>query len=190
MEGRAYEIVKMGGQVRGSCFFAAEGIFGECAFRDGFVALKVGNSDGYGTASANKTAELYYGILLIIEKVILLKLLKKAPAVLGHVYTMVIVMLGWALFYFEDTGALFAFFGRAFSAGETATEGLNAILGYLPLLLISILAATPLGSRIYQKLKETRWADYAMIPVGAVILILCVAALASQSYNPFIYFRF
>ena len=133
---------------------------------------------------------LYYGILLIIEKVILLKLLKKAPAVLGHAYTMVIVMLGWALFYFEDTGALFAFFGRAFSAGETAAEGLNAILGYLPLLLLSILAATPLGSRIYQKLKETRWADYAMIPVGAVILILCVAALASQSYNPFIYFRF
>jgi len=76
------------------------------------------------------------------------------------------------------------------SAGATTAEGLNAIWGYLPLLLISILAATPLGNRIYQKLKETRWAHYALIPVGAVILILCVAALASQSYNPFIYFRF
>ena len=133
---------------------------------------------------------LYYGILLILEKTVLLKLLKKTPKALCHVYTMVIVMLGWALFYFEDTGALFAFFGRAFTPAETSVQGLNAILGYLPLLAVSVLAATPLAARCYQRLKDKPWVDYAMLPVGAAILLLCAAALASQSYNPFIYFRF
>jgi len=133
---------------------------------------------------------LYYGLLLILEKTVLLKLLKKTPKTVCHVYTMVIVMLGWALFYFEDMGALGAFFVRAFTPGETSVEGINAILAYLPLLAVSVLAATPLGSACYHKLKDKVWLNYALLPVGAGILLLCVAALASQSYNPFIYFRF
>ena len=133
---------------------------------------------------------LYYGVLLILEKVVLLKVLKKTPAVLCHVYTMVIVMLGWALFYFEDMGALGAFFRQAFTPAATAVTGWNVILGYLPLLVAAILAATPLGAVCYRKLKEKTWENYVMIPVGVVLMLLCVAALVSQSYNPFIYFRF
>ena len=41
-----------------------------------------------------------------------------------------------------------------------------------------------------RKIREKTWAGYAAIGVCAVIMLLCVAALASQSYNPFIYFRF
>ena len=133
---------------------------------------------------------LYYGILLILEKTVLLKVLKKIPAAVCHLYTLVIVMLGWALFFFVDTPALFAFFGRAFTLAETSAQGMNAILAYLPLLAVSAVAATPLGASCYRKLKDKPWVDYAVIPIGAVILLLCVAALASQSYNPFIYFRF
>ena len=133
---------------------------------------------------------LYYGILLILEKVVLLKVLKKTPAIINHVYTMVIVMLGWALFYFVNTKDLFAFFGRAFTLSETPETGINAILAYLPLLVVSVLAATPLGAACYRKIREKTWAGYAAIGVCAVIMLLCVAALASQSYNPFIYFRF
>ena len=120
----------------------------------------------------------------------LLKLLKKTPRVLTHLYTLVIVMLGWALFYFEDTAALFAFFGRAFTLTQTGAKGINAICAYLPLLAVSALAATPLGAICYGKLQNCKWRDYLVLPIGAAILLLCVAALASQSYNPFIYFRF
>jgi hypothetical protein len=63
-------------------------------------------------------------------------------------------------------------------------------LAYLPLLAVSVLAATPVGAACYRKLQDKAWTDYAALGVGAVILLLCVAALASQSYNPFIYFRF
>ena len=133
---------------------------------------------------------LYYGILLIIEKVILLKLLKKLPKALCHIYAIAIVLMGWALFYFVNTGELFAFFGRAFTFTATGTSGIHTILGYLPLFLVSAVAATPLGSWAWNKVRAKSWANYGAIAVVAVLMLLCVTALVSQSYNPFIYFRF
>ncbi|MBQ4641981.1 MAG: MBOAT family protein [Oscillospiraceae bacterium] len=133
---------------------------------------------------------LYYGILLILEKVVLLKVLKKTPAVVNHLYTMVIVLLGWSLFYFEDMGALGNFLAKAFSLSATPVTGINHILAYLPLMLVSAIAATPAGVLAYRKIREKSWGQYAAIGVCAVLMLLCVAALVSQSYNPFIYFRF
>jgi alginate O-acetyltransferase complex protein AlgI len=133
---------------------------------------------------------VYYGILLIIEKVILLKVLEKTPNVLRHIYAMFIVLLGWALFYFEDMTALGAFFARAFSSTGSGTAEINIILGYLPLFLVSAVAATPLGAACWKKLRTKSGAAYVGIGIAGVLLLLCVAALASSSYNPFIYFRF
>ena len=133
---------------------------------------------------------LYYGLLLILEKTMLLKLLKKLPSAVGHLYTVLIFLLGWALFYFVDVGQLGAFFTRAFTLTATSSTGILWILGYLPLLLVSVVAATPLGAVCWRKIREKSWAGYAAIGVCAVLLMLCVASLASQSYNPFIYFRF
>ena len=133
---------------------------------------------------------VYYGILLIIEKVVLLKVLEKTPGVLRHIYAMFIVLLGWALFYFEDTTALGAFFARAFSFTGSGTAEINIILGYLPLFLVSAVAATPLGAACWKKLQTKPGAAYLGIGIAGVLLLLCVAALASSSYNPFIYFRF
>ena len=65
-----------------------------------------------------------------------------------------------------------------------------AILGYLPLLLVAAVASTPFGSRVYGRIRDTVWGRYGAVGLGMAALVLCVAALASQSYNPFIYFRF
>ena len=133
---------------------------------------------------------LYYGVLLILEKVFLLKLLEKAPRALRHVYTLFFVLIGWALFSFEDMGMLGGFFARAFTVGATEGSVCSTILGYLPLFGVAVVAATPLASYVWGKLREKTWADYAAVGVLAVLLLLCVASLVSQSYNPFIYFRF
>ena len=133
---------------------------------------------------------LYYGILLIIEKTVLLKLLKKAPKAVCHIYTLILVMLGWALFYFEDMPSLFGFFGRAFTLSKTDITAINTILAYSPLFLVTVVAATPLGSWCYDKVRSKKWSGYAVIAVSAILMLLCVASLVSQSYNPFIYFRF
>jgi len=133
---------------------------------------------------------LYYALLLIIEKLFLLKVLKKLPSVLTRVYSLVAVLFGWALFYFVDMGELGAFFSRLFSTGATDVYGTNLILSYLPILGIALICATPLGKLIYSRYENTAVVRWGRILGCGVLLLLCVAALASQSYNPFIYFRF
>ncbi len=131
----------------------------------------------------------YYALLLIAEKTFLLKALQKIPAALRHVYSMLAVMLGWALFYFEDLGALGRFLGRLFTPASSA-GGMGLISGYLPIMAAAIFASTPLAKTLAEKYRDTAAVRYGLIAAAAAALILCVASLASQSYNPFIYFRF
>ena len=120
----------------------------------------------------------YYAALLILEKCWLLKAGEKLPLLLRRMLTMVLVMLGWALFYFENLGALGAFLGRLVTAVPSA-----GIAFYLPVTALGCLCATPALKRV--KLPDgVRWG------LCVVLLLLCVASLARQSYNPFIYFRF
>ena len=131
----------------------------------------------------------YYAVLLIIEKLGLLKVLKRAPAAVTHIYTMFLVMLGWALFFFEDLGALGGFLAQLFTSSSSA-EAMPLILGYLPLLLTGVLASTPLWKKWNIFKKDSTPALWVETAALALMLLLCIASLASQSYNPFIYFRF
>ena len=133
---------------------------------------------------------LYYAVLLILEKLFLLKLLKKAPGILGHIYTIFAVLLGWVLFYFENLSSLFGFFGRLFTASPASVHGMNLVLAFTPMILISMFAATPAAKVLLSNSREKAVVRYGAVAVVMVMLLLCVAALASQSYNPFIYFRF
>lgn len=133
---------------------------------------------------------LYYGVLLILEKTILGKYLEKLPGTLQHVYTLFVTMMGWAIFYFEDMGSLRAFFHRAFTLSPTGQSTVDWILGYLPLMLAAIVAATPLGVNLCGKWQKKVWFAPVQMAMGAMLMLLCVASLVSQSYNPFIYFRF
>lgn len=133
---------------------------------------------------------LYYAVLLILEKLFLLKWLQKLPKFVGHLYSLFAVMLGWVLFFFEDMGQLVAFFAKLFTPTATNVEAVNLILGFGPLLLVSCVAATPLLKNWGDRLQNTRFIRYGKLAACGVIFFLCVAALASNSYNPFIYFRF
>ncbi len=131
----------------------------------------------------------YYAALLILEKTFLLGWLRKQPRAVGHIYTMAAVMLGWSLFYFEDLAALGAFLGRLFSLSPSHEAG-TVIVSYLPLLLAALAASTPALKSWLSPREERAWVLWGKTAVYAVLLLLCVASLASQSYNPFIYFRF
>ncbi len=133
---------------------------------------------------------LYYAGLLILEKLALGKYLRQLPQLLQHLYTLLAVVLGWGLFYFEDFGALQAFFGRLFTPAPLSQEGLSLILGFTPMLLLAALAATPLMKKLYTSRQEAPWVRWVGVLAAMSLLLLCVAALASGSYNPFIYFRF
>jgi len=133
---------------------------------------------------------LYYGVLLILEKTFLLKWLQKLPALLRHIYSIFAVLLGWALFFFEDMTKLGTFFGKLFGFAPTAEGALLYMAAYVPLLLVAVVAATPLGKKLWTKWENKGWHSWAALAGTAVLLLLCVAVLVSQSYNPFIYFRF
>ena len=135
---------------------------------------------------------LYYGILLIIEKFVLKRFLDKLPSVIQHLYTIIIVLIGWGLFYFTDVNQLFAFMGDLFnvSNGAFSESSLNLTLSYLPLLVVAGIASTPLGAKLYGKVAGTKYIWIAETLFVGIVLIISTASLVNQSYNPFLYFRF
>ncbi len=136
---------------------------------------------------------LYYGVLLILEKLFLGRLLEKLPRLLRQALTFLVASLGWGIFYFTDFGALGVFFASLIGVGNPGLFSALSwawTLGYLPLLLVCAVAATPLGAYLNKRLEGRKAWPWVRLLLGAVLFLLCLGALASQSYNPFIYFRF
>ena len=135
---------------------------------------------------------VYFGILLIIEKTFLLKALKKAPAIVRHIYALFFIVLGWVLFYFENMGEMGVFLGRLFGAqgfGLSVNTG-AAILSFLPLMIAAAVISTPLLTNTFHRIKSSG-VRMVLENTGCVLsLLLCTASLAGSSYNPFLYFKF
>lgn len=135
---------------------------------------------------------LYYGILLIVEKFVLKRFLDKLPKLIQHIYTIIIVLIGWGLFYFTDIAQLGTFLGDLFNPvnGAFSESSLNLTLSYLPLLFAAGIASTPLGAKLYSKVADKKYIWIAETAFVALILFVSTASLVNQSYNPFLYFRF
>ena len=135
---------------------------------------------------------LYFFLILTIEKLFLGKVLSKAPRVVSHIYSIFLIMLGWAIFSFDNMADLGAFFASLFGAnGFFATEVQNSVmLSYLPICLAGCVLSTPVLKVIYAKIRNAKYAVVIEIVFAVLIMLLCTSALVSESYNPFIYFRF
>ncbi len=134
---------------------------------------------------------LYFGVILIIEKLVLGKVLKKTPSPIKHIYALFLIVMGWVLFNFTDTSEMFAFIGRMFgSAGFADREALGELFTWLPTLLIAVFAALPLGYRLWSRLDGKSFKPILDAALVLIALVLCTASLISSSYNPFLYFRF
>ena len=135
---------------------------------------------------------LYFGVLLVMEKFFLLRLLKKAPRAVGHLYTLLCVILGWVLFDFTRLGDMGRYFTNLFTAqnGLWSAASLDLLVHHLPLLVLSAAFCLPLARTVFTRLKNKR--VYAVLEplCAAAAFTLCVASLVSSTYNPFLYFRF
>lgn len=136
---------------------------------------------------------LYYGVLLILEKYLLRRVTERIP-ILGTIYTMLLVIVGWVFFFsptlLEAKAYLGAMFGRG-AAGITDEAGMYYLLTSLILFWFSWIFAVPAASKISEKHLEDSdgWAPlFLLIHVG--IFLLAVAYLIHDTYNPFLYFRF
>ena len=136
---------------------------------------------------------VYFGVLLVLEKLFLLRWLKRLPAVLRHIYALVLVTISWTLFAFTEISKGAAWCKAMLSGVLFDSSSLYLLLTYGPMLAICALAATPLGKRFYEKL-GTRLGQRALTVVDcgglACVLVMAAAYLVSGSYNPFLYFRF
>ncbi len=141
---------------------------------------------------------IYYGVLLILEKFVLGKWLKKLPGFLQNIYTMFFVILGWVIFAFDDVGsglsyirALFAGYGQCF--GDQTT--IYLLYNNAALLLILLFGVTQIPQKCAHRLKEAL-SGHSEVTVTlqgifyVVIFLLSVAYLVDATYNPFLYFRF
>ena len=136
----------------------------------------------------------YFGMLLIIEKLFMLKVLEKIPSFLSHIYALFFIVIGWLIFYFTDLSSGMACFRAMFGIGVTAgatSTALYDLVRYLPIFAICAIAATPIPKKLFYKAEE-RFSVFAYaVPVlmGCVLLI-CVAYMVNSTYSPFLYFRF
>ena len=88
---------------------------------------------------------VYFGVFLILEKFLWMDFLKKHK-IFSHVYTIVIVWVGWALFAFDDMGRVIQYMKAMFGlsgAGFANKETLYLLISYGVMLLILIFASTP-----------------------------------------------
>mgnify|MGYP002508367808 CR=1 FL=1 len=135
---------------------------------------------------------LYFFVLLMVEKFLLLKPLEKAPAIVGHIYTMFFVMVSWAIFAIEDLPHLVDYLKVMFGLGGVPlVDGAFGyyLTGYLPTLFVAALASTPLGAAVYRRL-GTRAQQPVCTVLVAAGLVVCTAYLVAGTYNPFLYFNF
>lgn len=137
---------------------------------------------------------LYYGVLLTIEKYFLLKHLERAPKPLQHVYTMLIVMIGWVFFSSPSLGNAVSLLGVMFGFGDhplVDDTGLYYLTSNLLLIGIMALASTPALHRLLDHgISMSRRPQTTAIICYTVMFVLCVSFLVNETYNPFLYFRF
>lgn len=137
---------------------------------------------------------LYFGILIIIERLGWGKVLERLPAPISGLYTFVLVVFGWVLFDTNTLTECFAYFGAMFGAGGIGidTTAKYILASNIPIFLICILASTNIVTTILGKIKNKyRYAVSCVAPaVQLVLMLMCTAYLVDATYNPFLYFRF
>lgn len=136
---------------------------------------------------------LYYGILLIIEKYAFKGILRSLPPPISCIYTLFLVVFGWALFYYTDISKLLEFIPALF--GKTAVYDfttLSSLYSNLWLIIVCVIASTPIPRIIYTHLCKIS-PKFALISEPVLLAAGFIASLiliSGQSYNPFLYFRF
>lgn len=138
---------------------------------------------------------LYFGIILIIEKFILNKYLEKLSSVIKWIYTMLLIIIGWVLFSFENLNNGIIFLGKLFYINTVEfldNNSLYLLSSYKIILIILILSSTNLFSNIlhYIFVKSKLIHNIIIITLCISALVLNIAYIVDASYNPFLYFRF
>ena len=130
----------------------------------------------------------YYGVLLLLEKLLLGRLLRRLDGGFQWIYTMVIVVIGWVFFASPDLSAALDYLRVMFSFSPGAGE--ISLVPWIGLGLIGAAASGPWARDLWERWERRDWMPLAEALLCLAGLALSVSSLVSDSYNPFLYFRF
>ncbi|MBQ9807053.1 MAG: MBOAT family protein [Clostridia bacterium] len=136
----------------------------------------------------------YFAILLILEKMILLRVLRRVPRPLRHAYAILLILIGFLIFSYTNPYAglrcLQSLVGVGTVAFSTATVRYQ-LLRLVPLLLIGAVGATPLPRLFAERVREKHPRMMRLaLPFCAMLLFLCVSYLVDSAFSPFEYTQF
>lgn len=144
---------------------------------------------------------VYFGIIVMLEKYTILKLQGKIPAFMLHIYALVLVVIGWGIFYFDDFSSMILFFGAFFGKAKTfhdfVTE--SSLLDNFWLWITAIIFCMPMRkwlNRLTDKVTGTGsranhvLCTSARLIVSVAVIVLSIALLVGATNNAFLYTRF
>lgn len=138
---------------------------------------------------------LYYGCLLLLEKFFLREKLEKLPKPISHIYTLLVVLIGWVFFMSPTITSAFSTLGKMIGLGATTFANNQAkfmLKTYFILFVLAILLSTKVYDRIqifvYNQYKMK--AVYTTWTIYIILLIVCIAFIVGGTYHSFLYFAF
>lgn len=136
---------------------------------------------------------LYFGIILILEKAFLLKIIERIPTIFKRLYTIVLILISWAIFAQDNIITGLSYIKAMFNTDNMIINDTTIYILYtnIILLLIAIIGSTNYPKKLWEKYRKqfkSLWIIENIYIV--VVLLLSTAYLVDQSYNPFLYFRF
>lgn len=139
---------------------------------------------------------LFYGVLLMIEKMFLGKVLEKLPSIIRILYTFVLVVIGWVFFDTSTLTEAGQLLKAMFGFGNTFIDSYAKyqVASYIVIFIACIICGTNIKEKITTLLtnkNNTAKIYYYSLPVlQLVVMLVCTAYLVDATYNPFLYFRF
>ncbi len=132
---------------------------------------------------------LYFAVLLIVEKVFLLKLLNRSK-VISRIYVLLLVVISFVIFNAVSMNEAFEYIGGMFGIGNyplISNEAIFYLKDYCFVILLAIIGASPIPKALALKFKATQWLEPIVL---VALLAISTAYLVDGSFNPFLYFRF
>ena len=137
---------------------------------------------------------IYFAIILLIEKLFLQKTLNKLPKIVGWLYAFILINIGWIIFRAESIELLTYIFKNIFILDTSTLYDFLAanynLVNYFIFIILGFVLSFPIYRKIDVKLEKNNFYLFFKDIFLILILIFCICTLISNSYNPFIYFRF
>lgn len=136
---------------------------------------------------------LYYFIILMLEKSFLLRVLKKLPAVLQHIYSLFLINMGWVIFSNDNLDKLGKTLRCMFGIGNIDLYNKTTafyLLSFIVMIILAAIGSTEIPKKIGKKIDDSKAGAIGAVIFILIVMTLSTAGLASDAFNPFMYFRF